>query len=111
MFFIWKGWGVLALIIPIFFIFIVQFVTNFIFGQDFYQHSDWTLSLVLILSAVSAYFIGIKLNSKPPRVLIDKESGDEIEFKQTHSMFWIPLEYWGFIMFGLGVFVFFKKMM
>ncbi len=110
MFLIWRGWGVLAVVIPIVFMFIVEFAVNATFGDGFYQKSSWTLSLVLILSAVSIYLVGTKLNGKKARIVIDKETNEEMELKSTHSLFWIPLQYWGFIMFALGVWAFISKM-
>ena len=110
MFVIWKGWGILAVIIPIVFILIVELLVNAVFGEGFYQKSSWTLSLVLMLSAVLIYIVGIKLNGKKGKIVIDKESGEEMELKSTHSLFWIPLQYWGFVMFALGVWAFVAKM-
>ena len=74
MFIIWKGWGVIAILIPVVFMFIVQGVTNMIFGEDYYQNSSWTLGLVLIVSAIAIYFIGMKLNNKTGQIVIDKET-------------------------------------
>jgi len=108
---IWKGLGIIAVILPIIFMFIVQMITNMLFGDGFYKDSSWTLSLVLFLSAVSVYLIGIKLNNKIGQIVIDKETGQEIELKNTHSLFWIPLQYWGFILFGIGAFVLISKSM
>jgi len=110
MFIVWKGWGILAILVPIVFMFIVDLATNVMFGDGFYRESNWTLSLVLILSALSIYFIGIKLNNKIGQKVIDKETGEEIELKSIHSLFWIPLQYWGFIMFILGIWAFVSKM-
>ena len=55
MFIVWKGWGILAILIPIVFMFIVDLATDVMFGDGFYRESNWTLSLVLILSALSIY--------------------------------------------------------
>ncbi len=74
MFIIWKGWGVIAILIPVVFMFIVQGVTNMIFGEDYYQNANWTLGLVLIVSAIAIYFIGMKLNNQTGQIVIDKET-------------------------------------
>ena len=89
---------------------IVQSVTNMVFGEDYYQNASWTLSLVLIVSAIAISFIGMKLNNKVGQIVIDKETNEEIELKETHSLFWIPLQYWGFIMFALGIWAFISKL-
>lgn len=108
---IWKGLGIIAVILPIIFMFIIQLITNMLFGDGFYKDASWTLSLALFLSAISVYLIGIKLNNKIGQIVIDKETGQEIELKNTHSLFWIPLQYWGFILFGIGAFVLISKAM
>ena len=53
--------------------------------------------------------IGKHLDKKEGRVLIEKETGKEVVLKAEHSLFFIKLEYWGYILFVLGVIFFFVK--
>lgn len=103
---VWKGWGISALIIPLLCSWLAEMVFNSINGVGSYKDSSWGMPLVLSLSSVLVYFIGCKLNNKPGRILIDPENNEKIELKDTHTMFWIPLQYWGVIVFGIGIWMY-----
>ena len=103
MFIVWKGWGIVGILIPIIVIFIVHSITTMLFGDE-YKNNSLILALELVISAIPIYFIGIKLNKKVGQIVIIKETNEEIELKETHSLFWIPLQYWSFIIFALGIF-------
>jgi membrane protein YqaA with SNARE-associated domain len=57
-----------------------------------------------ILSGIAIWFIGNKFNSPAKsRTFIDKESGQEVIVKPDHSLFFIKMQYWAFIVSGFGV--------
>ena len=95
---IWKGWGILAVLIPVAFLILSQLGFDAIYSKGFYEtHSSWIVPLALLLSTPLIYFIGNKLNNKPGRLLTDPKTNEEIVLKDTHDLFWIPLQYWSFI--------------
>jgi len=47
--------------------------------------------------------IGVYLNSKPARILIDPKTMEKFELKNHHSFFWVPMEYWSFVSIALGI--------
>jgi len=104
-----KGFGILGVAIPLGYIFAVKYVTDKIFGEAYYEKEGWTFALALFLSAITVYIAGRKLNKNNTRILIDKETGEEVKIVNSHSLFWIPLQYWGFILFAFAVFVYIKK--
>lgn len=93
---VWTGRGILSVIVLI-----VSFV---LFVQVLPKEQ---INLVFIMSFFIAgafsWFMGKRWNGKPSRVFIDKESGQEIMLKPNHSLFWIKMQYWGFIFFALGL--------
>ncbi len=99
---IWKGWGILALIIPLLFSWIANFIFDFMFGVDYYQNNEWAIPLILGLSSIPIWFIGYNLNNKPLKVLVDPETNENIEIKNIHSMFWVPLQYWAIVIFCIS---------
>lgn len=103
---IWKGWGLLALLIPLFCSVLVGEVVDANYGEDFYKNSEWAMPLVLSLSSLPLLFIGYKLNKKPGRVVMDVETQERFELKTIHSMFWIPLQYWPLIIVGISVWMY-----
>ncbi len=107
---IWKGWGFLAVVIPLAFMVLGQFGFDFIYDKGFYSaHSSWTAPLVSLLSTPLIYFVGNKLNNKPGRLLIDPETNEQVILKNTHDLFWIPLQYWSFIVGAISLFIYMQS--
>jgi hypothetical protein len=86
---VWSGRGFLSLLI----LFIAIFLFIPILPETYITQS---FVIPLYIAAIFSYFFGIKWN-KTLRVLIDKETGKEINFKSNHGLFWINMEYWGII--------------
>ena len=102
MFFIlWTGWGFLVpVIVGVGFV-LTQTILNTIFGPYTYEDAAWPKILATILTSVSIWFVGRYFNGKPGRVMIDKKTGREVVFKRRNALFFIPMEYWAFI---VGIF-------
>ena len=103
---VWKGWGFLALLIPLIASWTVGFSLNSFYGEGFYQQSAWAMPLTIGLTAIPVTLIGIKLSKKRARTLIDVDTLEKVEIKPEHSMFWIPLQYWGIIIISLCMWLF-----
>ncbi len=103
---IWKGWGILAVIIAIVCSVVMQLACDAVFGAGYYKSSSWAMPLALLLASGLIFFVGQKLNGKAARVVIDKETGEEYLLKSTHSLFWIPLQYWGVVTAVLAVWMY-----
>ncbi len=103
---VWKGWGFLGLLIPLILSVSVGEAIDSNYGDHTYQNSEWAMPLVLGLSAVLVSWIGYKLNSKQGRILIDPENNERVELKTIHSMFWIPLQYWGIIIVAISIWMY-----
>lgn len=109
MWLIWKGLGILAIFIVGFSMIGVQLVVDNIFGTDYWKNNAWPLCLSLIISGVICWFLGKYLNNGPVKTVIDKETGEEIELRKTHSFFFIPLQYWGIIWSVVAIIAFILK--
>lgn len=86
---VWSGRGFLSLLI----LFITIFFFIPILPETYITQS---FVIPLYIAAIFSFFFGIKWN-KTLRVIIDKETGKEINFKNNHGLFWINMEYWGII--------------
>ena len=100
---VWKGWGILALIIPLIILLSVGSTIDSYYGEDFYINSAWAMPLALGISSIVVFILGYKINSKPGKIVIDPENNERIELKTTHSMFWIPLQYWSLIILAIAI--------
>jgi len=103
---VWKGWGILALIIPLVISLSVGSALDSYYGEYFYKNSAWAMPLVLGISSVVVFIVGYKINSKPGKIVIDPENNEQIELKTTHSMFWIPLQYWSVIILAIAIWMY-----
>ena len=103
---IWKGWGILAIVIAIVCSVAMQLLCDAVFGAGYYRSSRWAMPLALLLASGIIFFVGQKLNRKPGKVVIDKETNEEYILKSTHSLFWIPLQYWGIVTAVLAVWMY-----
>ena len=107
---VWKGWGILAIVIAIVCSVAMQLLCDAVFGAGYYRSSRWAMPLALLLALLLAsgiiFFVGQKLNNKPGKVVIDKETNEEYILKSTHSLFWIPLQYWGAVTAVLAVWMY-----
>lgn len=103
---IWKSWGILAIVIAIVCSVAMQLLCDAVFGAGYYRSSRWAMPVALLLASGIIFFVGQKLNNKPGKVVIDKETNEEYILKSTHSLFWIPLQYWGAVTAVLAVWMY-----
>ncbi|MBS9773601.1 MAG: hypothetical protein KGV59_00370 [Tenacibaculum sp.] len=54
------------------------------------------------ITGLFGWFFGKKWNIKNERNLIDEETGERIKIRNQHTLFWIPMQYWGIIFLILG---------
>ncbi|MBV1909792.1 MAG: hypothetical protein KUG78_10760 [Kangiellaceae bacterium] len=89
-----KGW-----ITPIAFIFpmaAVQLVVNFSLGEQYYLHNTWPKIVAVLSGVVVVAYLGYYLNYAK-REKINENSRVE-KLSDSHTMFFIPVEYWSIIL-------------
>jgi len=84
---VWQGLGFLAVLIPMILIGLIG-----------------DMEIALLMSAFVVWFAGKKLNSKPGKVLIDPETNEEVEIKNKHTLFWIPMEWFAIVIMIIAVY-------
>ncbi|MFM2481696.1 hypothetical protein [Celerinatantimonas sp. YJH-8] len=91
---IWRGWGIL--VVPIVIIITLAVVSMMdMLPQGIAGHlHHFDITVAMILSAIAVWFVGCKLNNQPGRELIDRQTGQLVTLKTTHSLFFIPVQYW-----------------
>lgn len=103
-FVIWRGWGILAVVIPAAICFVCVAIGGALGGAS-NRALGPALGLV-VGGAISAYVVwrlGVRLNSQPGRVLVDPSDGSKVVLRQTHSLFWIPMQWWAPIVGALAL--------
>lgn len=93
---VWQGLGSFAFVVLFVTGGIAAVILHFAFGpgEDGEQR---ILALGLLLAAPLVYLFAKRIEARPTRTLIDKETGQEVVLRERHTFFFIPLRYWSVI--------------
>ena len=98
---VWKGYGFLVLVIAV----ILGAMTGGIFGTAG-STQDMGAAIGVLISAPVIWFVGRYFNATSnERTLIDKNTGQQFIVKPNHSLFFIKMQYWAFIVSGFGLII------
>ena len=101
---IWRGAGGAVIIIGIVVCLLLNIVTSAVYHQnDYFSAHLWPKVAALWITGASCWFLGRYLNGRPPRVVMNRETGREDLVKPNHHLMFVKLEYWGPIFFAVGV--------
>ncbi|MGE5354863.1 MAG: hypothetical protein ACM3PT_01370 [Deltaproteobacteria bacterium] len=99
----WSGRGILSILVLI----AVIAIFSAILPVDF---EDFAFVFGFLAAGLFSWYFGKKWNHGHGRILIDKETGKEVELKSNHTLFWIKIQYWGIIFFVIGLIVLIKTL-
>jgi hypothetical protein len=89
---IWSGLGFMPIIFYV--------ASLFCFNTN----NDRGLAYSFFLAGVASGVLGWYLQTRPARIVIDKKTGREIPLRRRHSLFFIPMFYWGPIFVAMGIY-------
>ena len=93
---IWDGKGYLVAVVTFGFSLVANLITNHATGSKAYWEANkWPFAVSLFFSAVVCWFVGQGYRNRDARHLMDPETGEEFVFRETHSLFFIPILWWG----------------
>ncbi len=81
---IWSGFGFLTVLIGV-----GSFLLPGWFGS-----SAIAGGISMLIGAAANWFLGTRLNNKASRTVEDKQTGEVFELKSSHTLFWIPMQWW-----------------
>lgn len=90
---IWNGWGILVVLIAAVFTAPLGFLAAELLGSD---AAGLGAGLGLVLGAVGVHFAGKKLNA--PKQGFHPATGQPVEYRNSHTFFFVPMQYWAFIL-------------
>jgi cytochrome b561 len=101
---IWRGWGFLVAVIVLVALIAMELVASALQGEGAYQEETalWA-GIGLLLAGAVIYPLGRRLNGGEGRLMVDKQTGQEVLIKPIHSLFFIRMEYWGLAALAGGV--------
>jgi hypothetical protein len=92
---IWTGWGIVAGLIWVACLAATQFGVDQIYENGFYTANLWPKLLATTVSAPIIWFVGKAMNGAPTE--------EQRAHGARHTLFWIPVEYWGPLFLVIGV--------
>lgn len=97
---IWTGWGIL---VPV--LLALGIGGTGALGEEFLPPEASTYGFVAgaLISAVLIYLIGRKLNK--PEQGFHPKTGEPVVYRNRHTFFFVPMQYWGAIVPVVGLVV------
>ncbi len=103
---IWSGKGFLVAVFTFGFSLVANLIANSLTGSEAYWDAHmWPFAVSLFPSAVACWFVGRVFQNRKARVLIDPKTGEVVTLRESHTLFFIPMIWWGPILAAIGVIV------
>lgn len=71
--------------------------------------NDYSFVIAFFISAGFSFVFGKKWNNQLERIVTDDKTGEKLRIKSNHTLFWIPMQYWGIIFSILGIVILFQN--
>ena len=94
---VWRGYGWLVPVVVIGAFILAQMAVDTLYGVGFYQANAWPKHVGTVTGAVLVGALGYFLNHVRRAWLVDEETGEVIGKAPSHSLFFVPVEYWSVI--------------
>ena len=104
---VWSGAGILVPMLAFITLFITQLMTDSVFGEGFYTAHGIPKLLGFWIAAALTWLLATALAKQKGTPYYDKRTGQLVMIKKRHSLFWIPVEYWAYLLVGFGIFALF----
>ncbi|UHS56082.1 hypothetical protein [Agrobacterium vaccinii] len=106
---IWSGQGYLVAAIVFGVSLLMNMVVDGIYGEGAYSTQPIWFPLALLVAAPFIWVLGTALQKNGDRVVIDKETGEELTINRSSHMFmFVPMKYWAFIATAVAGVLFIK---
>ena len=100
---IWNGFGFVVAIIGFATLILTEVVSELLTkNEQFYQENSWVILVGMVIASILTFGFHKLLCLKKPQIVVDKETGQEIELRGNHSLFFIPVKWWPLVFIILG---------
>ena len=101
MFVVWSGFGALTALIAV-----VGAVVGQVALQPMLDGAGLSrttgLAAGLIVAAIDNWFVGVRLNNRPGRELVDAKPGQHVVRRRRNTLVFLPMQYWSVPLLLLG---------
>jgi hypothetical protein len=101
---IWTGKGFLVAVITFGCSFIANLISDSATGSEAYWEAHrWPLAVSLLISGLACWWLAVRLRNRGGRVLFDPKNGEKVVIGNEHTLFFIPVVWWGPILALVGL--------
>jgi hypothetical protein len=103
---VWSRWGflVILLLIPSFMIADIPFLVGYVVTGSIQTPGPLYVSVLCAVWGISCIVIGNRINDpQKDRVVVDAQTNQKFVIRKRSTLFWIPMQYWGYIIIAAGV--------
>ena len=94
---VWRGYGWLVPVVVFGAFVLAQVSVDALYGDGFYKANTWPKHVGAVTGAILIGALGYFLNHVRRAILVDEETGEVIGKAPSHSLFFVPVEYWSVI--------------
>ena len=98
---VWRGYGWLVPVVVFAALLLSQLSVDAIYGEGFYTANAWPKQVAFVAAGFLVGAIGFYLNHIKRQLLVDHETGEPVGKAPSHTLFFIPIEYWAVIVLVL----------
>jgi hypothetical protein len=101
---VWRGWGILVVALSFAALLLTQLAGDAILGDGYYSAHGWPKFVALAMAALFVWLFSRLLDARPGRVVIDKDTGEQLTLRGGDHLFFVPVRFWPPILLiaGLG---------
>ena len=100
---VWSGLGILAAVFAALGAAAGIALVDSTGGLGYGLSEEVGFALGLIIAAVVNWFVGVRLNRRPGRHMVDVDTGERIILRRRHRLFWVPMQYWSVAMLVFAI--------
>jgi len=96
---LWSGWGILTVLFAL----AGAGLGGALHGIIPALSDHVAVAIGLLAAAVLNWWVGIRLDNRPGRELVDPKTGGRVILKRRHTLFWVPMQYYSALLLLIAV--------
>ena|ERR1700730_13879354 len=104
--FIWRGWGILVLLIVFLSSLAGNLLCDLLAGKGYWELHSWPFASALLVAGGLIWAVDSYFSKKPERTLVDEKTGQRVTLVHKNDFFFVRMRWWGLISAAAGVLIF-----
>ncbi len=100
---IWSGFGFVVAVFVLAASLFCNAIVDASLGAGYYSAHHWTIGISMLLAGALCALYGLKLRKGGSRELVDAQTGERVVLRRSHTMFFIPVHLWAFVLGAIGI--------